>query len=81
MKKDLHINLADVAQKEILTAPEAAVYLGVSVWNINKLCAARAIPYYKPRGKLRYFKRTELDAWALRNRIRTKDETQSKTSK
>lgn len=76
-----NISRADIVQKEVLTAPEAAVYLGVSVWNINKLCAARAIPYYKPRGKVRYFQRTELDAWALRNRVKTYDEIQAEAAR
>lgn len=75
------INRADIAQKDVLTAREVAVYLGVSVWYVNKMCAERTIPYYKPRGKMRYFKRTEIDEWVCRNRVKTYDELKSEAAK
>lgn len=72
---------AEVAQKEILTTAEVAVYLGMTKWGIDHLCRNRAIPYYRPTGKFRYFKRTEIDEWACRNRVKTYDELQAEAAK
>lgn len=55
--------------KEMLTQTETAMYLGVSVSYLYKLTMEGQIPYYKPLGKMNYFKRTELEAWLQRNRV------------
>jgi hypothetical protein len=34
----------------------------------------KAIPYYKPNGKLCYFEREDLDKWIRRIRIATQEE-------
>ncbi len=54
-------------QKEILTFEEACLYLGRSASSMYKLTSGRLIPYYQPNGKLIYFKRTEVDEWALQH--------------
>lgn len=56
-----------VNSKELLTLPEAAIYLGVSKSYIYKLTSAQAIPFFRPANKLIYFKRSELDGWVYRN--------------
>lgn len=66
------INRADIAHKEVLTRAEAAVYLGISLDYINRLCSQRRIPFYKPLGKVSFFKRAELDEWATSNNGRVK---------
>lgn len=48
-------------RKEMLTSREAAEYLGVTVNYLHKLSATGALPYTKPRGKLKYFSRKDLD--------------------
>lgn len=35
------------------------------------LLSNNEIPHYKPRGKNVYFKRTELEDWMLRGRVKT----------
>lgn len=55
--------------KKILTLNEAANYLGVSRSNLYQLIHRRAIPHYKPNGKMIYFNKLELDKWVQRNRI------------
>lgn len=60
--------------KEVLTCSEAAEYMGVSMSYIYKLTMNRAIPCYKPMGKLCYFNRHELEAWLQTNRIVTSEE-------
>ena len=51
-----------------LTVREAAKYMGVSRSYLYKLTSQGAIPFYKPNGKLIYFKREDLDRWMLRRR-------------
>ncbi len=65
---------AILSSKNSLTAEEAAAYLGLKVSYLYKLTSTQEIPHYKPRGKMLYFKRDELDAWSLQNRIKTTDE-------
>ncbi len=62
--------------KEVLTTSEAALYLGVTVGHLHKLTmkSVRAIPHYQPNGKMMYFKKSDLDAYMLSNKIATMDE-------
>ena len=56
-----------ISSKDILTLQEASVYIGVSLSQLYKLTSTQSIPHYKPRGKMSYFEKKELDAWLLRN--------------
>lgn len=56
-----------ISSKEILTSQETAVYIGVSLSQLYKMTSTHSIPHYKPRGKMCYFERKELDAWLLQN--------------
>ena len=47
--------------KAVLTANEAAAYLGVSLSCLYKWTMNRTIPHFKPNGKLVYFEREELE--------------------
>lgn len=60
--------------KEVLTSDEAARYMGVSKSYLYKLTMRREIPHYKPRGKMCYFNRHELEAWLQSNRVSTEEE-------
>ena len=60
--------------KEMLTAEEAAKYLGVSRSYLYKLTMKKLIPHFKPMGKMCYFNRHELEAWLQTNRIATSEE-------
>lgn len=53
----------------MLTLEEAAKHLGVSKNYLYQLIHRRAIPHYKPNGKMVYFNKLELDKWLQRNRI------------
>lgn len=52
-----------LTQKEMLSFDEALRYLKLSASYLYKLTASRAISYFKPGGKLVYFRRADLDAW------------------
>ncbi|MEH6764110.1 MAG: helix-turn-helix domain-containing protein [Aequorivita antarctica] len=53
--------------KEILSFPEALAYLDVSKSFLYKLTSSNNITFFKPSGKLIYFKKSDLDKWILRN--------------
>ncbi|MBO5192267.1 MAG: helix-turn-helix domain-containing protein [Bacteroides sp.] len=54
--------------KSVLNFDEACKYIGVSDSLLYKLTAAKEIPHYKPRGKMLYFNREEIDLWLLQNK-------------
>ena len=62
-------------QKEVLTTEEASRLLGISLSRLYKLTSSRRIPHFKsPGGKINYFNRIELEAWAQSNRVATMGE-------
>lgn len=60
--------------KTIFRSEEVADYTGLKKSYIDKLCSLRKIPFYQPRGKMKYFKRADIDNWLLQNRMETIDE-------
>ena len=60
--------------KEILNFNDACQFLDYSKSYLYKLTHSRQIIHYKPNGKKLYFKRIDLEAWLLRNRVKTADE-------
>lgn len=60
--------------KEVLTAQEAARYMGISMSYLYKLTMRKQIPHYKPMGKVCYFQRQEIEQWLLSNKVSTDDE-------
>jgi excisionase family DNA binding protein len=65
---------AQVQNKSILTLAEAAEFMGLSLSYCYKLTHWNKIPYYKPSGKVLYFKKEDLENWMLQNRSKTQDE-------
>lgn len=53
--------------KKNLTVEEAALYLGLSVSYIYKLCYQGKLSYSKPNGKKSYFSKESLDAYMEQN--------------
>ena len=54
--------------KTVLGFDEACKYIGVSESLLYKLTAAKEVRHYKPRGKMLYFNREEIDKWLLQNK-------------
>lgn len=75
---DLVATKTIICTKEVLTSDEVADYLGISRSYLYKLTMRREIPHYKPMGKVVYFNRCEVEAWAQTNRIATDDEISQK---
>ena len=53
--------------KRVFTFQEACMYIGVSESMLYKLTSSKEIPHYKPRGKMVYFAKEELDEWPTMN--------------
>jgi excisionase family DNA binding protein len=60
-----------VTSKEVMTAKELADYLSISMSQVYKLTHNREIPFYKPGGKHLYFKKSEINEWVTKFRIKT----------
>lgn len=67
----------NLLRKEVLSLTEASAYLGMSESYLYKLTSASSIPFYKPNGKMVYFRRLELEQYLLRNRSTTTVEIQA----
>jgi excisionase family DNA binding protein len=69
-----------LSQKNVLTFDEGATYMGISKSHLYKMTMLGTIAYYKPRGKMIYFDRAELEKWLLQNRITPADEIEAKAN-
>ena len=58
--------------EQLIKAQDAAELLGISISTIYSLVHRRAIPHYKPTGKLLYFNESELLDWVQSARVETK---------
>lgn len=67
------VKVSCLSHKDSLTFEEGTIYTGRSDSNLYKLTSDRLIPHCKPQGKMITFSRVELDAWMLRNPVRTRD--------
>lgn len=56
---------------DLLTASQAAGFLGISMPKLYELTSTRSIPCYKPTGGKLYFNRTELENWVWSHRVKT----------
>ena len=68
-----NIEKAMLSVKTVLTFNEAADYTGLSKSYLYKLTSAGMVPHSKPNGKQVYFGKAELDAWLLRNEVKSND--------
>ena len=72
------IETAALGQKNVLTFDEAARYIGVSKSDLYKRTHLRTIPHFKPRNKMIYFDRVELENYLKQNPVQTADEIEAK---
>lgn len=77
MRNSVRITDDSYLYKEILTADEACVLLGITKGYLYKLTHRHEIPFYRPNGKLIYFERKDLMAWMRRNGVATAEETKA----
>jgi len=67
-----------LSQKNVLTFDDAATYMGLSKRHLYKMTMQGSIGFYKPRGKMIYFDRSELEKFLLQNRVTPADEIEAK---
>ena len=65
---------AVMTNKPVLNIGEAATYTGLTESYLYKLTSRQEIPHFKPRGKMIYFNRVELDDWLQQNRVKSNSE-------
>lgn len=64
-----------ISQKNVLTTEEVALYMGLSPSRINAMASNRELPFYRRKdGKLRYFKKDEIENVMLQQRVPSNDE-------
>lgn len=68
-------------ERNLMTTTEAARYLGLKPSYLYKMMMRRAIPYYKPGGKLCFFAKADLDAWLTRVRVKSQEEIDSEAAR
>lgn len=68
------------SQKNVLTFDEAAQYTGLGKSHLYKLTSTGVVPHSKPRGKMVYFDRVELENWLRENRIKTVSEIENEAA-
>lgn len=62
--------------KSFINAVDTARILGISMSTLYKMTSANKIPYYRPSGKLLYFKEEEIYQWLERSRVSSNEEIQ-----
>ncbi len=77
----MHKEKDSTNERGLLTTVEAAHYLGAKPSYLYKMMMRRAIPYYKPGGKLCFFSREDLDAWQTSIRIKSQNEIESEAAR
>ena len=60
--------------RQPMTLEEASKFLNFSKSTLYKMTCQNRLPYYRPNGKRIYFKKSELEAWIFKHRIKTDEE-------
>ena len=71
---------AVLSNKQTLNIDEAAAFTGLANSYIYKLTSTQEIPHYKPRGKMLYFDRSELENWLRRGKVSSHAEIERKAT-
>ncbi len=69
-----------LAQKTVLTFEEFCIYCGISKAFGYKLTSKKLVPFYKPTGKIIYFKKEEVDNWLLQNKHKANFEIEAESN-
>ena len=60
--------------KDVFNIDDVAAYTGLSKGYIYKLTHERRIPFAKGGGKMLFFKREDINAWLLQNKVSSQQE-------
>ena len=67
-------------RRKIIKIRTGYFIMGVTRSHLYKLTSGGKVIHYKPNGKMIYFKRDELSAWLLQNRVSTSEEIAMKAT-
>ncbi len=68
------VRLQNTLQKNVLDMDEAVLFTGYKKSTLYQKCHKGELPYYKPSGKKAFFKKSDLEAFLLRYRIKSNQE-------
>lgn len=68
-----------ISAKTVLDIDEASLLTGFSKGHLYRLTSERQIPHYKKSRKL-YFKKSELEAWLLEDKVMTAEDIESQAA-
>lgn len=68
-----------ISAKTVLDIDEASLLTGFSKGHLYRLTSERQIPHYKKSRKL-YFKKSELEAWLLEDKVLTAEDIESQAT-
>lgn len=68
-----------ISAKTVLDIDEASLLTGFSKGHLYRLTSERQIPHYKKSRKL-YFKKSELEAWLLEDKVLTAEDIDSQAA-
>ena len=71
---------AVLSNKQTLNLEEAAAFTGLATSYLYKLTSTQEIPHYKPRGKMLYFDRSELETWLRQGKVKSLTEIEREAS-
>lgn len=74
LKKE--IKRSSLFRKRIYTQKEAAEVAGISLSYIQKLTASGELPHSKPKGKLIFIRRRDLEKFLMKNYIRSSEDVE-----
>lgn len=75
MAKLEHIEqLTLLGAKDVFNMDDLVAYTGLSKGYLYRLVCKREIPFYKGGGKMNFFKREDINAWLLQNRVSSQSE-------
>ena len=69
-----------IGTKEVLTFEEVASYTGLSKSYLYKLTSTMQISHFKPKGKMIYFNRADVDLFLQQNRVSTSKELEDQAN-
>lgn len=71
----------NVALKNVFTLDDFCAYTGYSKSWAYKLTCGRKLPYFQPEGKAIFFRREDVEAFLLRNPIKSKKQLETTLKK
>jgi hypothetical protein len=77
-KRDINGDkLSTILQKRIFRVNDFAAYAGVQEKQVRIWMKERVLPYFKPSGKIAYFKREDVDTFLLSNKVMSESEIET----